>query len=178
MYRYHNDANLRNPDAAREFPDNDWRSHEALQIENAIMDEFIAGDGSKESIVKCREIARKYCGNVDSADVYDNGKEHLVYAVGNCHIDTTWLWPWAETKRKIARSLANQCDLMDRYPEHRFVFSQGQQFKWLETIYPKLFDRVKSKVKKGVFQPIGGSWVEHDTNMPSGIPASCPRSVD
>lgn len=57
---------------------------------------------------------------------------------------------------------------MDRYPEHRFAVSQAQQYKWLKTYYPALFDRVKSKVKQGVFQPIGGSWVEHDTNMPSG----------
>jgi alpha-mannosidase len=57
---------------------------------------------------------------------------------------------------------------MDRYPEHRFTCSQAQQYKWLEQLYPSLYDRVKSKVKKGTFQPIGGSWVEHDTNMPSG----------
>ena len=57
---------------------------------------------------------------------------------------------------------------MDRYPEHRFTCSQAQQYKWLEQLYPILYDRVKSKVKKGTFQPIGGSWVEHDTNMPSG----------
>ena len=31
---------------------------------------------------------------------------HQVYAVGHCHIDTAWLWPYAETKRKIARSWA------------------------------------------------------------------------
>lgn len=161
-------ANTFDIDAAREFSDNDWQSHEALQIENAIMDEFIAGKGSKEAIVRCREIARKYCGNVDTADIYNNGKDFIVYAVGNCHIDTCWLWPWAETKRKVARSWSNQCDLIDRYPEHRFVASQAQQFKWLEQIYPKLFDRVKTKVKQGTFQPIGGSWVEHDTNMPSG----------
>ena len=85
-----------------------------------------------------------------------------------CSSDTCWLWPWAETKRKIARSWSNQCDLMDRYPEHRFTCSQAQQYKWLEQLYPSLYDRVKSKVKKGTFQPIGGSWVEHDTNMPSG----------
>jgi alpha-mannosidase len=82
--------------------------------------------------------------------------------------DTCWLWPWAETKRKVARSWANQCDLMDRYPEHRFTCSQAQQYKWLKQLYPALFDRVKEKVKKGTFQPVGGSWVEHDTNMPSG----------
>jgi alpha-mannosidase len=57
---------------------------------------------------------------------------------------------------------------LDRYPEHRFVASQAQQYKWLEQDYPSLFDRVKAKVKKGTFHPIGGSWVEHDTNMPSG----------
>lgn len=155
-------------DAAREFPDNSWESHKALQIENQIMDEFIAGNGSKEAIIKCRQMAREYTGNVDSADVYKSEKEAIVYAVGNCHIDTCWLWPWAETKRKVARSWSNQCDLIERYPELRFVASQAQQFKWLEHIYPKLYDRVKSKVKMGHFQPIGGSWVEHDTNLPSG----------
>jgi alpha-mannosidase len=83
-------------------------------------------------------------------------------------IDTCWLWPWDETKRKVARSWANQCDLMDRYPEHRFTSSQAQQYKWLQEYYPALYDRVKTKAKEGKFLPIGGSWVEHDTNMPSG----------
>ncbi|KAI9813104.1 MAG: Glycoside hydrolase, 38 vacuolar alpha mannosidase [Pycnora praestabilis] len=156
-------------DGAREFPDESWQSHEALQICNQIMDVFTAGHGSQDSILKGRKLARKYLGNdVDSSKVYENDNQPIVYAVGNCHIDTCWLWPWAETKRKVARSWANQCNLLDRYPEHRFVASQAQQFKWLETIYPSLYDRVKAHVKKGTFQFVGGSWVEHDTNMPSG----------
>ena len=156
-------------DAAREFPQDSWESHQALQVENAIMDAFIEGQGSHKSIVEGRSIARKYLGeNVDSSKVYENDKQPIVYAIGHCHIDTCWLWPWAETKRKVARSWANQCDLMDRYPEHRFACSQAQQYKWLEQLYPALYDRVKAKVKKGTFQPIGGSWVEHDTNLPSG----------
>lgn len=133
------------------------------------MDAFIAGDGSQESIVKGREIAQKYIGSkADSHEVYESGQTPIVYGIGHCHIDTCWLWPWAETKRKVARSWANQCDLMDRYPEHRFTCSQAQQYQWLERYYPTLYDRVKAYVKKGRFQPIGGSWVEHDTNMPSG----------
>ncbi|KAF2146780.1 glycoside hydrolase family 38 protein [Aplosporella prunicola CBS 121167] len=156
-------------DAAREFPQDGWESHRALQVCLAIMDKFIAGNGSKESIVECRRIAREYLGDhVDSAAVYDSDKEAIVSAIGHCHIDTCWLWPWAETKRKVARSWSNQCDLMDRYPELRFCCSQAQQYKWLEQYYPSVFDRVKQKVKEGRFQPIGGSWVEHDTNMPSG----------
>ncbi len=133
------------------------------------MDAFIAGHGSQKSIVEGRKIARKYLGdNVDSSKVYETDKQPIVYGIGHCHIDTCWLWPWEETKRKIARSWANQCDLMDRYPEHRFACSQAQQYKWLEQLYPTLYDRVKAKVKKGTFKPVGGSWVEHDTNMPSG----------
>ncbi|KAL8694065.1 MAG: hypothetical protein Q9218_001243 [Villophora microphyllina] len=155
-------------DAAREFPESSWEEHAALQICNEIIDTFINGHGTRETILKGREIARKYIGNVDSSKVYETDKDPHVYAIGHCHIDTCWLWPWAETKRKIARSWANQCGLIDRYPEHRFTCSQAQQYKWLETLYPKLYDRVKTKVKEGAFQPIGGSWVEHDTNMPSG----------
>ncbi|KAI9374766.1 glycosyl hydrolases family 38 N-terminal domain-containing protein [Aspergillus egyptiacus] len=156
-------------DAAREFPGDSWESHEANVVANAIIDAFIAGDGSLEAIKEGRRIAQKYLGDkIDSAEVYNTGTQPIVYGIGHCHIDTCWLWPWAETKRKVARSWSNQCDLMDRYPEHRFACSQAQQFKWLKQYYPTVFDRVKRWVKKGHFQPIGGSWVEHDTNMPSG----------
>ncbi|KAK4630823.1 Alpha-mannosidase [Fulvia fulva] len=158
-------------DAAREFPTDSWEEHLALQVCNEIMDCFVAGGGSDDCLKECRKIAQKYIGEkVDSADVYDleKDKEVLVSGIGHCHIDTCWLWPWAETKRKIARSWSNQCDLLDRYKEHRFCASQAQQYKWLETFYPYAFDRVKDHIKKGNFQPIGGSWVEHDTNLPSG----------
>ena len=156
-------------DAAREFPDDGWEKHQALDVCNKIMDTFIAGNGSTESIKEGRKIAQAYLGkDVDSAKVYDSDNQSLVYGIGHCHIDTCWLWPWAETKRKVARSWSNQCDLMERYDEHRFTCSQAQQYKWLKMYYPYVFDRVKQKVKEGKFQPVGGSWVEHDTNMPSG----------
>ena len=57
---------------------------------------------------------------------------------------------------------------MERYPEYRLTCSQAQQYKWLEQLYPKLFERVKEKVLSGQFHTIGGSWVENDGNMPSG----------
>lgn len=155
-------------DAALEFPREGWQEHEALSVANEVMNCFEIEGGDDECLKKCRKIAAKYLGTkVDSSQVYNQGKS-LVNAIGHCHIDTCWLWPWAETKRKIARSWSNQCDLMDRYPEHRFCCSQAQQYKWLKKYYPSVFDRVKTKVKEGKFQPIGGSWVEHDTNMPSG----------
>lgn len=84
------------------------------------------------------------------------------------HIDTAWLWPFSVTQQKSARSWSTQIDLMNRYPEHRFATTQAQQYKWVEQQYPTLFDRIKEKVKEGLFQPVGCTWVEMDTNVPSG----------
>lgn len=156
-------------DAAREFPGDSVQGHEAQQIANRIIDTFIAGGGSNESIKKARKIAAEFLGDkVDSHEVYESDQEAIVSGIGYCHIDTCWLWPFAETKRKVNRSWSSQCDLIDRYPELRFCCSQAQQYKWLEQDYPSTFDRVKKKIKEGSFQPIGGSWVEHDTNLPGG----------
>jgi alpha-mannosidase len=47
-------------------------------------------------------------------------------AVGHAHLDSAWLWPLAESRRKLIRSFANQHALMDRYPEHRFAGSSAQ----------------------------------------------------
>ncbi|KAF8246413.1 hypothetical protein K440DRAFT_553516 [Wilcoxina mikolae CBS 423.85] len=154
-------------DASREHPSDSWEAHEATQVCNEIVNTFVPGD--QESVLKCRKIAARYLGDdVRSHKVYETGTKPLVFATGHCHIDTTWLWPWDETKRKVARSWATQCALMDLYPEHRFTCSSAQQYKWLEKYYPKTFERVRQKVHEGKFQFIGGSWVEHDTNVPSG----------
>lgn len=164
-------------DAAREFPADSWQKHRALDVLNRIMNVFDY-DNPDESIAKAREIAQEYIGpNVDSSRVYDqssnavgpvNSGSSTVYAMGNCHIDTAWLWPFAETRRKIARSWASQLNLIERYPEYKFSASQAVQFSWLLEDYPDLFDRVKQAAKDGGFIPIGGAWVECDTNMPSG----------
>ena len=49
--------------------------------------------------------------------------------------DLIRLWPYRVTQQKVARSWSTQVDLMERYPEHRFVASQAQQFKWLEQVH-------------------------------------------
>lgn len=154
-------------DAARELPEDSAEQNHALSVAMRIIDTFQVNN--QESILACREIAKEIIGpDVDSHKVYEVGKDPVVFGIGHCHIDSCWLWPFAETKRKVARSWSSQCDLMDRYPEAHFACSQAQQYKWLKQLYPGAFERVKRKVNEGQFHPIGGSWVEHDTNMPSG----------
>lgn len=149
-------------DVARTFPMDSWEAQKCLGVANDIVNAFRRNDLS--TLAACRSIAKKILGEIR----IENKDHTVVSAVGHCHIDTAWLWPFGETKRKVARSWATQVDLMNRYPEHRFAASQAQQYKWLKQDYPSLFKRVAEKVTAGQFIPIGGSWVENDTNFPSG----------
>ncbi|MCR2826016.1 alpha-mannosidase [Microbacterium sp. zg.Y909] len=91
---------------------------------------------------------------------------HHITAVGHAHIDSAWLWPTRETVRKVARTFSNVLDLIDRDEDFVFAASSAQQYAWLEEHYPALFARVAEAVKAGRFVPVGGMWVESDTNMP------------
>ncbi|MET1154076.1 glycoside hydrolase family 38 C-terminal domain-containing protein, partial [Arthrobacter sp.] len=93
---------------------------------------------------------------------------HRIHAVGHAHIDSAWLWPARETKRKIARTVANVLSLLESDPEFVFAASSAQQYAWLKEAYPELFARVADQVRAGRFVPAGGMWVEADTNMPGG----------
>ncbi|MGH3501635.1 MAG: alpha-mannosidase [Nocardioidaceae bacterium] len=92
----------------------------------------------------------------------------IVSAVGHAHIDCAWLWPTRETVRKVARTFANVLDLAERYPGLVFAASSAQQYAWLKESQPQLFERVRRAVAAGVIRPVGGMWVESDTNIPGG----------
>ncbi|MFP4974446.1 glycoside hydrolase family 38 C-terminal domain-containing protein [Paenibacillus sp. CN-4] len=91
-----------------------------------------------------------------------------LYLMGQSHLDVAWLWPIAETKRKIARTLSNQLALMDEYPEYCYTQSQPYLFQLVKTLYPELYLRIKQAVKQGQIIPEGSMWVEPDTNLPGG----------
>ncbi|KAJ3503870.1 hypothetical protein NLJ89_g8237 [Agrocybe chaxingu] len=152
------------------LPGNTPLQNKALVTANEIMNVFSKADTA--SIGRCRKLAEEVFGEgweKKGSGVYEEGpKKSNIWGIGHCHIDTAWLWPYRVTQQKVARSWSTQVDLMERYPEHRFACSSAQQYKWLEELYPPLFDRVKEKVLDGRFHPIGGSWVENDSNMPSG----------
>ncbi|MGI5857534.1 MAG: alpha-mannosidase [Candidatus Merdivicinus sp.] len=98
-----------------------------------------------------------------------SGQTHgIIKFVGQAHIDTAWLWPVRESIRKSAKTLSNVCALMDKYPGFTFAFSQPQLFEFVKDHYPKLYERVKEKVRSGQFELVGNTWVEMDTNIPSG----------
>ncbi|HET9841456.1 MAG TPA: alpha-mannosidase, partial [Nocardioides sp.] len=93
---------------------------------------------------------------------------HTISAVGHAHIDSAWLWPVRETVRKVGRTVANVLQLMDTDDSLVYAMSSAQQWAWLESAYPELFARVTTYVEQGRFVPVGGMWVESDTNLVGG----------
>jgi alpha-mannosidase len=110
--------------------------------------------------------ARRELATVLAAPAYATA--HSIVAVGHAHLDSAWLWPTRETVRKVARTFSNVLELMDADPDLTFAASSAQQFAWLKEYYPELFERVRSRVQEGRFVPVGGMWVESDTNLPGG----------
>ncbi|KAK7070819.1 Alpha-mannosidase 2C1 [Halocaridina rubra] len=135
----------------------DQRGYQALYTANQMINTIISGDDSGAVV-----LAKQYFSK-------GNGTRcHTLAAIGNCHIDSAWLWPFSETKRKVARSFASQLKIMEDYPEHIFVASQAQQWAWCKEYFSELFDRVKLQVAAGKFLPVGSTWTEMDGNIPSG----------
>ena len=93
---------------------------------------------------------------------------HHIVACGHAHIDTAWLWPIRETRRKCRRTFTSAVAMMDADPNYRFVCSQAQHYAWIEEDDPALFERICDHVAGGQFIPVGGMWVESDMNLPSG----------
>lgn len=91
---------------------------------------------------------------------------HTLMATGHAHIDSAWLWPVRETIRKCARTWSNALELLDDNESLTFSASSAQQYKWMKDHYPQVWERLKVAVAGGRFIPVGGMWVESDTNMP------------
>ncbi|MDQ0870353.1 alpha-mannosidase [Arthrobacter sp. V1I9] len=137
------------------------RRHEILRALERMMDvmdpDDVAGTATAGRAVLAEVLARPAYASA-----------HQLVATGHAHIDSAWLWPVRETIRKCARTFSNVVALMDEYPNFVFSCSSAQQLAWIKEYYPELFGRIREKVRAGQFVPVGGMWVESDTNMPGG----------
>jgi len=90
------------------------------------------------------------------------------HAVGHAHIDTAWLWPIRETRRKCYRTFSTVLRLMDCHPDFRFQQGQALQYAFIQEDHPELFDTIRRRVAEGRWDAGGGVWVEPDCNLISG----------
>uniref|UniRef100_UPI00398E4B12 alpha-mannosidase 2C1 isoform X2 n=1 Tax=Pristiophorus japonicus TaxID=55135 RepID=UPI00398E4B12 len=147
-------------DMAKLLGNDNQRSYQALYTANKMVNACDVADPSTFSEV--RQLASAFLQQ-------QNGEsQHTVHAMGHCHIDTAWLWPYEETIRKCARSWVSAVRLMEKNPKFIFTCSQAQQLEWVKSWYPGLYTQIQEYAQKGQFVTVGGTWVEMDGNLPSG----------
>lgn len=95
-------------------------------------------------------------------------KQYTITAVGHTHIDVAWLWRLRHTREKIARSFSTVLELMKEYPDYQFFQSTPQDYAFLEADYPDLYKQILQRIKEGRWEADGATWLEPDTNLPSG----------
>lgn len=92
----------------------------------------------------------------------------VVTAVGHTHIDVAWLWTIGQTKEKTARSFSTVLQLMEQYPEYKFMSSQPQLYEYIKENQPEMYEEIKRRIKEGRWEADGAMWLEADCNIPSG----------
>jgi alpha-mannosidase len=145
---------------AEQLPEKNPHFGAALRAANDIANAVVIGEPA--TYPAGRAIARKFFA------AKNGGRTHEVSAIGHAHIDTAWLWPLAETRRKCYRTFSTALRLMEKYPEYKFSCSQAQQWAWIREMHPRLYAKMKAKARAGQFLPVGGTWIEPDCNIPSG----------
>ncbi|HEX3814149.1 MAG TPA: glycoside hydrolase family 38 C-terminal domain-containing protein [Mycobacteriales bacterium] len=137
------------------------RRHEILRALERMLDTLDLHD-----VAGTAAAGREQLAEVLAKPAYASA--HKVSAAGHAHIDTAWLWPIRETKRKIGRTFANVTLLAKEYPELVFACSQAQQYAWVKELYPEIWDRIKESIADGNWAPVGSQWIEPDGNLPGG----------
>jgi alpha-mannosidase len=92
----------------------------------------------------------------------------LMGILGHSHMDTAWLWPVAETWRKVARTSSSIANLMEQYPELIFIQSSPCHTESMRRLYPAVFEQIRRLVAEGRYEPNGGMWGEADCNLTGG----------
>lgn len=115
-----------------------------------------AGDYLREHYYTTKDRNREKAGGV------------TVHSIGHTHIDVAWKWPLRQTRQKVVRSFQTVLNLMERYPEYKFMSSQPQLYEYIKEEAPELFERIKEKVREGRWEAEGAAWLEPDCNLSSG----------
>lgn len=141
------------------LPEKSTRAMRILNGLNKAVDVFADDNANAPA---CREVLRPLLEQKANASAI------TATAVGHAHLDTGWLWPVRETIRKCARSFSNQIGLIETYPDYIFGASPPAHYAMVKEHYPALYEKIKTAVNAGRWEPQGAMWVEADCNVTGG----------
>ncbi len=89
-----------------------------------------------------------------------------LHLIGSAHLDPVWLWDWREGMNEGVATCRAMADLLEEYPEFRFIRGEAAIYAHVERHAPALFERIRGLVAEGRWDVVGGNWIQPDTNLP------------
>ncbi len=91
-----------------------------------------------------------------------------IYLLGHAHLDMAWLWRVSETWEAAQNTFESVLRLQSDFPELIFCHSTPALYAWVEENRPDLFRVIQEKVAAGLWEVVGGFWVEPELNLIAG----------
>ncbi len=99
-----------------------------------------------------------------------------IYTAATAHLDTSWLWTLEETiNNYIPDTIKSNFELLKAYPEYKFNFEGSYRYELIKEYYPADYEKIRSYVKSGRWNPCGACYENGDVNIPS--PEALTRNI-
>lgn len=89
-----------------------------------------------------------------------------LHLIGSAHLDPVWLWDWREGMNEGVATCRAMADLLEEFPDFRFIRGEAAIYAHVERHAPALFERIRGLVAEGRWDVVGGNWIQPDTNLP------------
>ncbi len=92
---------------------------------------------------------------------------YTFHLIANSHLDPVWQWDWREGLNEGLITIRTMLALMDEIPELTYARGESVLYEHLEREEPATFARVRAHIRSGRWDPIGGAYLQPDTNLPA-----------
>ena len=104
---------------------------------------------------------------VFAADASSGSTRPILHIIGHSHIDAAWLWPWTDSADVVMNTFRSALDRMNETPGFCYSHSSTAHYKWVQQSDPAMFQEIRSRIKEGRWEVVGGWPVEPDCNIPA-----------
>ena len=151
---------------AGNLDENNLRRNRIIEALIQIIEKFNFEERNEEKIVKtahdCNKILQTLLNKKNAPTT------EKFYMTGHSHLDVSWLWPFAETRKKVARTVSTTLKFMDDYKNMTFMQTTAVYYEILKQHYPELYNKVIAHIKNSRWEPGCVSYVEPDCALTSG----------
>ncbi|MCP6761501.1 MAG: alpha-mannosidase [Fischerella sp. CENA71] len=123
----------------------------------------------REKLIQSK-IVRLTCTEPCRSSAHDEveNPKSKIYLLGHAHLDMAWLWRVSETWEAAQSTFESVLRLQSDFPELIFCHSTPALYAWVEENRPDLFRAIQEKVAAGLWEIVGGFWVEPELNLIAG----------